>query len=82
MIYQERSISIDNLEKFLRSLDSDEGIRVDNESGHIFINKTSKIYCLNISNDGKDEFIYLNSVKDAIDFLKSRITQTSKIVAY
>ena len=82
MTYQERSISIDDLEKFLRSLDSDEGIRVDNESGHIFINKTSKRYCLNISNDGKDEFIYINSVKDAIDFLKSRITQTSKIVAY
>ncbi len=57
MTYQERSITKDNLEKFLRSLDSDEGIRIDNESGHIFINKTLKRYCINISNNDKDEFI-------------------------
>ena len=82
MTYQERSISRDNLEKFLRSLDSDEGIRIDNESSHIFINKTSKRYCINISNDNKDEFVYIDSVKDTIDFLKNQITQTSKIFAY
>ena len=82
MIYQERPISIGNLERFLMSLDSDEGIRIDNESGHIFINKTSKRYCINISNDNKDEFVYINSVKDTIDFLKNMITMTSKIVAY
>lgn len=82
MIYQERSISRDNLEKFLRSLDSDEGIRIDNQSGHIFINKTSKRYCINISNAGKDEFVYKNTVKEAIDFLKDQITQTSKIFTY
>ena len=82
MIYQERPISKDNLEKFLKPLDSDEGIRIDNESGHIFINKTSKRYCINISNNGKDEYIYKDSVKDVIDFLKNRITQTSKIFVY
>lgn len=82
MTYQERSIPIESLEKFLVSLDSDEGIRIDNDSGHIFINKTSKRYCVNISRDGKDEFVYINSVKDTIDFLKKMITHTSKIVAY
>jgi ribosome biogenesis protein Nip4 len=82
MTYQERSISKDNLEKFLSTLDSDEGIRIDNESGHVFINKTSKRYCINISNNGKDEFIYKNSVKDTIEYLQDYITQTSKIFAY
>ncbi len=82
MTYQERSISKDNLEKNLRSLDSDEGIRIDSESDHIFINKTSKRYCINISNNGKDEFIYKNTVKDAFDFLQNQITQTSKFFVY
>ena len=82
MIYQEHSISKDNLEKFLTVLDSDEGIRIDNETGHIFINKASKRYCINISNNNKDEFVYRDSVKDVIDFLKNTITSTSKIVAY
>jgi len=82
MTYRERSISRDNLEKFLRSLDSDEGIRIDNESGHIFINKTSKRYCINISNEDGDEFIYKDTVNDTVDFLKNRITQSSKIFAY
>lgn len=82
MTYQERSISRDNLEKLLRSLDSDEGVRIDNESGHIFINKTSKRYCINISSMDREEFIYKNTVKDVMDFLKNQITQTSKIFAY
>jgi hypothetical protein len=82
MSYQERFISLDKLEKFLMSLDSDEGIRIDNESGHVFINKTSKRFCINISNANRDEFIYKDSVQDTIDFLKNIINQTSKIVAY
>ena len=82
MTYQERSISKDNLEKFLRTLDSDEGIRIDNEFGHVFINKTSKRYCINISNNNKDEFIYKDTVQETIDFLKKIIPQTSKIFAY
>jgi hypothetical protein len=82
MIYQERSISPDTLEKFLTVLDSDEGIRIDNKTSHIFINKTSKRYCINISNNNNDEFVYRDSVKDVINFLKNMITPTSKIVAY
>lgn len=82
MIYQERTISRESLEKFLRSLDSDEGVRIDNESGHIFINKTSKRYCINTSSAGKDEFIYKNTVKDVMDFLKNQIVQTSEIFSY
>jgi ribosome biogenesis protein Nip4 len=82
MTYQERSISKDNLGKFLSTLDSDEGIRIDNESGHVFINKSSKRYCINISSNEKDEFIYKNSVKDTIDYLQDHITLTSKIFSY
>jgi len=82
MRYHERVISRENLEKFLRTLDSDEGIRIDNESGHIFINKTSRRYCINISNAGKDEFIYKNSVEEVMDFLKNQINQTSEIFSY
>ena len=82
MTYQERSISKESLEKFLSTLDSDEGIRIDNELGHVFVNKTSKRYCINISSNGKDEFIYKNSVKDTMDFLQDYITKTSKIFAY
>ena len=82
MIYQEHSIKIENLEKFLTNLDSDEGIRIDNKLNHIFINKTSKRYCINISNDGKDEFIYKNTVKETIDFVNKHITQESGIFSY
>jgi hypothetical protein len=82
MIYQERDISTDNLEKFLISLDSDEGIRIDNTLVHIFINKTSKRYCINTSKGGKDEFTYMDTVKDVMNFLKNQITQTTKIFAY
>ena len=38
MIYQEKVIQKENLEKFLHTLDSDEGVRIDNESDHVFIN--------------------------------------------
>jgi len=82
MTYQERSISKESLEKFLSTLDSDEGIRIDNELGHVFVNKTSKRYCINISSNGKDEFIYKNSIKDTMDFLQDYITKTSKIFSY
>jgi hypothetical protein len=82
MTYQERSISKENLEKFLSTLDSDEGIRIDNELGHVFVNKTSKRYCINISSNGKDEFIYKNSIKDTMDFLQDYITKTSKFFSY
>ncbi|CUR51954.1 protein of unknown function [Nitrosotalea devaniterrae] len=82
MIYKEKSIEKENLEKFLRTLDSDEGVRIDNESEHVFINKTSKRYCVNISIDNKDEFIYKDSTGEVMDFLKNHIRQETKISTY
>ncbi len=82
MIFQERTVPRDGLEKILRVLDSDEGVRIDNESNHIFVNKTSKRYCIDISTNNKDEFIYKNSAEEVIDFLKSHMNESSKIVAY
>ena len=82
MIYQEKIIQKENLEKFLRTLDSDEGVRIDNESGHVFVNKTSKRYCINISIDNKDEFIYKNNTDEVMDFLKNYLKQTTKIFTY
>ena len=82
MTFQEKTISREDLEKFLRTLDSDEGIRIDNGANHIFVNKTSKRYCVDMSIDNKDEFIYKNSVAEVMDFLKDHINQTSRIFAY
>lgn len=82
MKYQEKVIQKENLEKFLRTLDSDEGVRIDNESDHIFINKTSKRYCINVSINNKDEFIYKSSTDEVMSFLKNYLTQTTKIVTY
>ena len=82
MSYHEREILKENLEKTLKILDSDEGIRIDGKSGHIFINKTSKRYCINLSSEGKEEFVYKNSVKEVLDFLKDHSSQTSKIFSY
>jgi hypothetical protein len=82
MSYHERIISKESLEEFLRILDSDEGLRLDDKSGHIFINKTSKRYCISISKYGRDEFIYKNNVHEVMDFLKDQINQTTKIFSY
>ena len=82
MIYQEKVIQKENLEKFLHTLDSDEGVRIDNESDHVFINKSSKRYCINVSVDNKDEFIYKNSADEVMGFLKNYLKQTTKIVTY
>ena len=82
MTFQERAIPREDLEKFLRTLDSDEGIRIDNGENHIFVNKTSRRYCIDMSTGGKDEFIYKNSTADVMDFLKDHINQTSRIFAY
>lgn len=82
MKFQERTISKESLEKFLRTLDSDEGIRIDNGTNHIFVNKTSKRYCVDISTDNKDEFIYKNSTAEVMDFLKDHINNTSRIFTY
>lgn len=82
MIYKEKIIEKENLEKFLRTLDSDEGVRIDNKSDHVFINKTSKRYCINISIDNKDEFIYKDSTGEVMDFLKDYLKQETKISTY
>ncbi len=82
MRFQERAISRENLEKILKVLDSDEGVRIDNESNHIFVNKSSKRYCIDTSTNNKDEFVYKNSTNEVIDFLKNHMNETSKIFAY
>jgi len=82
MTFQEKTIPRENLEKFLRTLDSDEGIRIDNDVNHIFVNKTSKRYCVDISTGDKDEFIYKNSTTEVMDLLKNYINHASKIFAY
>ena len=82
MTFQEKSVPRENLEKFLRTLDSDEGIRIDNDTSHIFVNKTSKRYCIDISIGDKDEFIYKNSTAEVMDLLKNHINHASKIFAY
>lgn len=82
MIYKEKIIEKENLEKFLRTLDSDEGVRIDNESEHVYINKTSKRYCINTSIDNKDEFIYKDSTGEVMEFLKNHLKQDTKISTY
>ena len=82
MIYQEKAIQKESLEKFLHVLDSDEGVRIDNESERIFINKTSKRYCINTSINNKDEFVYKASTDEVMDFLKPHLKQTTKIFTY
>jgi len=82
MSYQERQISRDRLEKHLRVLDSDEGIRIDNKTEYIFVNKTSHRYIVNISKDGRDQFSYQNNLDEAMRFLNKKIDISSKIFAY
>lgn len=82
MSYQEREISMDNLEKYLKVLDSDEGIRIENRSELVFINKTSKRYCIDVSKDNHDEFLYMNEIHEVLDFLANKIEPSSRIFAY
>ena len=82
MTYQEKEISKNQLEKFLQTLDLDEGIRIENKSSIIFLNRSAKRYCVNISVQDKEEFFYHNSVKEVLNFLNGKIDQTSKIFSY
>ncbi|MDE1843619.1 MAG: hypothetical protein KGH95_08225, partial [Thaumarchaeota archaeon] len=66
----------------LKILDSDEGIRIDNEDEHVFVNKTAKRYCIDISNGARDEFHYRDNADETVNFLKKYIKNTSKIFAY
>jgi hypothetical protein len=82
MTYKEKKITEQELERLLNVLDSDEGIRIDNECEHIFVNKTAKRYCIDISKDIGDEFHYRNSVIETMNLLKNYINHTSEIFAY
>ena len=82
MTYQEREISKNQLEKILQTLDLDEGIRIENKSNMIFLNRSAKRYCINISAQGNEEFFYRDSVKGVLDFLNGRIEHTSRIFSY
>lgn len=82
MSYQERITSIEELPKLIEVLDSDEGIRIDNEMNRIFINKISHRYCMNVSKKGKEEFFYAKGPKEVLDFIKKMINTSSKFYSY
>ena len=82
MTYQEKEISKNQLEKLLQTLDLDEGIRIENKSNIIFLNKSAKRYCVNISSQGKEEFFYHDTVKEVFNFLNGKIDDTSKMFSY
>ncbi|MGI0088530.1 MAG: hypothetical protein ACREBI_11330 [Nitrosotalea sp.] len=82
MSYQEREIAKDSLPKHLRVLDSDEGIRIEDKIGFVFINKTSRRYCVNILKNGFDEFFYMYNADEVLNFLANRIDPLSKIYLY
>jgi len=82
MTYQEKEISKNQLEKLLQTLDLDEGIRIENKSNIIFLNKSAKRYCVNISSQGKEEFFYHDTVKEVLDFLNGKTDDTSKMFSY
>ena len=82
MTYQEREVSKNQLEKLLQTLDLDEGIRIENKSNMIFLNRSAKRYCVNISTKGDEEFFYHNSVREVLDFLNGRIDEAARIFSY
>lgn len=82
MTYQEREVPKDQLAKLVQVLDLDEGIRIENKSYMIFVNKSAKRYCINISRQGKEEFIYRNSPAEVLDFLKDKMDDVYKIFSY
>ena len=82
MMYKEKEISKKQLPKFVRVLDLDEGIRIENKSNMVFLNKLSKRYCINIYRGGKDIFIYKTNPKEVIDFLKDKVDKRCKIFSY
>lgn len=82
MTYQEKEISKKQLEKFIQVLDLDEGIRIENKSNMIFINKSAKRYCINTSTKEKEEFAYRISAVEVLDFLKDVTDKGCKIFLY
>ena len=82
MTYQEREVSKDHLAKLVQVLDLDEGIRIENKSYMVFVNKSAKRYCINMSRQGREEFIYRNSATEVLDFLKDKMDDACKIFSY
>ena len=82
MTYQEKEISKNQLEKFIQILDLDEGIRIENKSNMIFVNKSAKRYCINTYTKEKEEFVYRNNAVEVFDFLKDNMDKDAKVFSY
>ena len=82
MTYQEKEISKNQIEKIIQVLDLDEGVRIENKSNMIFVNKTAKRYCINTSTKEKEEFVYRNSAVEVLDFVKNKMDEDCKIFSY
>lgn len=82
MTYQEKEISKNQLGKAIQVLDLDEGIRIENKSNMIFVNKSAKRYCINTSTKDKDEFSYCNGAVEVLDFIKDKMDKDCKIFSY
>jgi hypothetical protein len=82
LTYQEKEITKNQLAKFVKVLDLDEGIRIENKTNMIFLNKSAKRYCINTSTKEKEEFVYRNTATEVLDFLKDRIEEAAKIFSY
>ncbi len=81
-MYQEKEVSKNQLAKLVQVLDLDEGIRIENKENMMFVNKSAKRYCINISVKGKEEFVYCNSPQEVLDFLKDKLDPSCKIISY
>ncbi|MDE1861760.1 MAG: hypothetical protein KGI33_02480 [Thaumarchaeota archaeon] len=82
MSYQENEISIEGLQKHIKVLDSDEGIRIETNGEKIFVNRTSRRYCINTHLGDKDEFLYMAHAEEVLQFLAQRIGSSARIFAY
>jgi hypothetical protein len=82
MTYQEKEIPKSQLERAIQVLDLDEGIRIENKSNMIFLNKSAKRFCINTSTKEKEEFVYCNNAAEVLDFLKLKTDENCKIFSY
>ena len=82
MTYQDKEISKNQIEKIIQVLDLDEGVRIENKSNMIFVNKTAKRYCINTSTKEKEEFAYRNNAVEVLDFVKNKMDEDCKIFSY
>ena len=82
MSYQEKEISRGALQKHLEILDFDEGLRIETTKETLFINKTPRRFCIEVSGDGNDEFVYMNGTDEVFSFLSAKIDSSSKFFSY